>query len=172
MCTKSFIKRLRTTSDTPSKAAIVSISNVAIGAKYASLTGYSRIAMLRNSRDFLKEKSNDEDKLNKKMKLENEILKSEDAPTSRKLIPSLGEWGVVTLHGCSRVQDIKCSLKPWIFTEIKEKREWDISASEFIHDFANYGLDHSSSDRIGVDNTRKFLLNGYLSSLYSCWIIG
>ncbi|KAM9949886.1 hypothetical protein ACTFIT_011111 [Dictyostelium discoideum] len=64
--------------------------NVAIGAKYASLTGYSRIGMLRNSRDFLKKHF---------QKSKNELCKSEDAPTTHKLIPSLGEWGAVTLHG-------------------------------------------------------------------------
>ncbi|KAM9968372.1 hypothetical protein ACTFIW_002810 [Dictyostelium discoideum] len=111
MCTKSFIKQ--------------AVSNVAIGAKYASLTGYSRIAMLRNSRDFLKEKS------------------------KASSTPLIGNGDIYNYQDGSKVSSIM------IVREIKEKREWDISASDFIHDFANYGLDHSSSDRIGVDNTRK-----------------
>lgn len=87
-----------------------------------------------------------------------DILCYEDYVQKRKIAPSV--QGVMIGRGAL--------IKPWIFTEIKEQKLWDISSNErfdIIKKYTNYGLEHWGSDTQGVENTRRFLLE-WLSFLY------
>ncbi|XP_048197853.1 tRNA-dihydrouridine(47) synthase [NAD(P)(+)]-like [Perognathus longimembris pacificus] len=78
-----------------------------------------------------------------------DILSYEDANRAMQT----GVAGVMIARGAL--------LKPWLFTEIKEQRHWDISSSErldILRDFTHYGLEHWGSDTQGVEKTRRFLL--------------
>ena len=102
----------------------------------------------------------------------------ENCAKSLNKLPVIGNGDVMHWQDVERVwNDSPCStvmiargalIKPWIFTEIKEKRHWDISSSErfdMLNKFAKYGLDHFGSDNMGVAKTRRFLLE-WCSFLY------
>lgn len=86
-----------------------------------------------------------------------DILSYEEANLHRE---NSGVAGIMIARGAL--------IKPWIFTEIKEQRHWDISSSErfdILKRYTNYGLEHWGSDNEGVERTRRFILE-WLSFLY------
>ncbi|XP_072179849.1 tRNA-dihydrouridine(47) synthase [NAD(P)(+)]-like [Diadema setosum] len=86
-----------------------------------------------------------------------DILSYEDANFFRE---QSGSSGLMIARGAL--------IKPWVFTEIKEQRHWDISSRErldLLQDYVNMGLTHWGSDTEGVRKTRRFLLE-WLSFLH------
>ncbi|KAF7325209.1 tRNA-dihydrouridine(47) synthase [NAD(P)(+)] [Mycena kentingensis (nom. inval.)] len=99
-----------------------------------------------------------------------EAVRAREADEGLRRVPIFGNgdcysgtayWETVNASGVDGVMVARGALiKPWIFTEIKEHREWDISARERldgIRKFAEYGLSHFGTDTAGVNTTRRFL---------------
>jgi tRNA-dihydrouridine synthase 3 len=65
-------------------------------------------------------------------------------------------------------------IKPWIFTELKTGKLWDITANErldILKKYANYGMCFWGSDNQGINLTRRFLCE-WLSFLHRYVPIG
>ncbi|GAA5853940.1 hypothetical protein JCM8547_008164 [Rhodosporidiobolus lusitaniae] len=70
-------------------------------------------------------------------------------------------WENVEASGVDGIMLARGALiKPWVFTEIKERRDWDISSRErldMIGKLCNFGLEHWGADQMGVNKTRRFV---------------
>ncbi|XP_075067950.1 tRNA-dihydrouridine(47) synthase [NAD(P)(+)]-like isoform X2 [Mixophyes fleayi] len=85
-------------------------------------------------------------------------------------LPLFGSGDILSYEDANRAMQTGVSgimlargalVKPWLFTEIKEQRHWDISSSErfdILREFTNYGLEHWGSDSQGVERSRRFML--------------
>ncbi|XP_029444688.1 tRNA-dihydrouridine(47) synthase [NAD(P)(+)]-like isoform X2 [Rhinatrema bivittatum] len=85
-------------------------------------------------------------------------------------VPLFGNGDILSYEDANRAMQTGVSgimiargalIKPWLFTEIKEQRHWDISSTErfeILKDYTSNGLEHWGSDTQGVEKTRRFLL--------------
>lgn len=116
------------------------------------------------------------DKVNPKLKLLYWSQLSETQQDGFKKLYTIGNGDIFCHDDYYRnIPSVDCILigrgaliKPWIFTEIKESRHWDISSGErldLMKDFVKYGLQHYGSDEYGLSTTRRFLLE-WISFLY------
>ena len=105
------------------------------------------------------------------------VAASQDS--SRPILPLIGNGDIYTfkdyeekvkregLSSCAMLAR-GALIKPWLPTEIKERRNWDISATErldILKDFVKFGLEHWGTDQQGINNCRRFLLE-WLSFLH------
>jgi tRNA-dihydrouridine synthase 3 len=111
---------------------------------------------------------------------------NDGAITGPSTIPIIGNGDIMSYHDyqtkvLGHPDLVPCAMlgrgaliKPWLPTEIKEQRQWDISSNErmdILKDFVRFGLEHWGSDQHGVNNCRRFLLE-WLSFLHRYVPIG
>jgi tRNA-dihydrouridine synthase 3 len=104
----------------------------------------------------------------------------DDGPGHLSQIPIIGNGDIMSYHDyetkvLGHPDLVPCAMlgrgaliKPWLPTEIKEKRQWDISSNErfaILQDYVRFGLEQWGSDQQGVNNCRRFLLE-WLSFLH------
>ncbi|XP_046815264.1 tRNA-dihydrouridine(47) synthase [NAD(P)(+)]-like isoform X2 [Vespa crabro] len=96
----------------------------------------------------------------------------EKCAQAAKPVPVFGNGDILSfddyqraLNVCTSVEGVTIGrgalIKPWIFTEMKEKKLIDVRSTErfdILRKYANYGLEHWGSDTRGVETTRRFML--------------